>query len=780
MNAIPRPAGMGASIELPDFDFETYSEAGFHWDESRRKYTALPPVTSGKKKGLPTVGAAAYAMHPSTEVLSLQFDLKDGRGAELWVPDMPRPERLIEHHACGGLLEAWNAAFEYWIWTFVCVRRYGWPAVNPRQLRCAMAKARAFALPGKLEKAGEVLQLAVQKDAEGKRLLDKFSMPRNPTKADPRRRITPADDPADAVRLYGYNGTDIAAEAAVSRVVPDLDGLNLDYWFADQDINRRGVHVDEPSIRAATAIVEQAHERYNAELHALTSGAVDKASEIAKLTAWLHGRGVHLDSLDEESVSAALDRIGESIQDGTEHPDEIRDVWRALEIRQAIGSASVKKLFAMSDQLAPDGRLHDLFSYHAARTGRPTGNGPQPTNLPKAGPKVYRCGWGPDPITRKHVFLGAGCGKHYGGRLLACPRCATMHGPSKPDEWSPEAAEDALEVIATRSLDAVEYVFGDAMLTVAGCLRGLFDAAPGHDLIASDYSAIEAVVLAALAGVEWRLEVFRTHGKIYETAASKAFGVPLDEMLAYPKSHNGQHHPLRQKGKIGELAYGFQGWVGAAKAFDHPGTDDEIKSEILAWRAASPEIVDMWGGQRRDWTFENFGIEGAFVAAMQHRGQTFRPDLRSPNAAARGLEFTMHGDAVYVRLLSGRYLTYHRPRLEPSDRTPGTWSVSFEGWNTNPKNGPIGWVTMRTWGGRLVENIVQATAHDLQRFSILNQEAAGYPIVLHVYDENVAEVPEGWGSVEEFERLMMLVPNWATGWPVKAAGGWRGKRYRKA
>lgn len=740
--SIPRPAGLGASIELPDFDFETYSEAGFHWDEARGRYTALPPVTTSKKKGLSTVGAAVYAMHPSTEVLSLAYDLKDGIGPRVWVPGMPPPADLLAYLAAGGLIEAWNAGFEQWIWNQVCVRRYGFPPLDPRQLRCAMAKARAHALPGKLEEAGRVLNVAVQKDADGKRLLDKFSQPRNPTKKDPRHRIAPADEPQEFSRLVAYNVTDIAAEAAVSRVTPDLQGIDLEYWLADQDINRRGVHVDVELIRAATLVVQQAHERYNAELLQVTQGAVDKASELAKLIAWMHGRGVHVDTLDEDTL------------DGVLAWDLPPDVRRALEIRQAIGSASVKKLFAMSDRLAPTGRLHDLFSYHAARTGRPTGNGPQPTNLPKAGPNVHRC---------------AGCGQHFGGRLLACPHCGVLRGPGKAREWSPEAAEDAIAVIRTGSLDAVEYVFGDAMLTVAGCLRGAYDAAPGHDLIASDYSAIEAVVLAALAGVEWRLEVFRTHGKIYETAASRAFGVPLEELLEHPKKH-GQHHPLRQKGKIGELAYGYQGWIGAARAFDHPGTDDEIKSEILAWRAASPEIVDLWGGQLRDYRFENFGIEGAFVSAMQHRGRRF---------SCRGVSFVMHGDAVYCTLLSGRHLTYHRPRLEPSDRTPGTWSISFEGYNTNPKNGAVGWVRMRTWGGRLVENIVQATAHDLQRFSILNQEAAGYPIVLHVYDENVAEVPEGFGSVEEFERLMMLVPPWAEGWPVKAAGGWRGKRYRK-
>lgn len=753
---MPRPAGFGASVELPDCDFETRSPAGFHWDAARNKYTALPPATTGKKKGLPVVGAAVYAMHSDTDALSFTFDLKDSTGSELWIPGMPNPARAFEHVASGGLFEAWHASFEWYVWNYVMTRRYGWPAMPARQMRCAMAKARAFGLPGSLDLAGLVLGVDELKDEGGKKLLDKFSVPHTPTKKDPRHWHDVVDSPIEAAQLYAYNAQDIVAEAAVSAQVPDLEGLNLDYWFADQDINRRGVAIDAPLVRAATLIVQQAHGRYNAELPALTGGAVTKASEVERITGWLAGRGVHVDGLTEESVDAALQRDG--------LPLEAR---RVLEIRQAIGSASVKKLFAMSDRLAPTGRLHDLYAYHAARTGRPTGNGPQPMNLPKAGPSVFRC---------------AGCGRHFGGRLTACAWCGQVRGPSKPLEWSPEAAEDAIEIIATGSLDALEFVFGDAMLTIAGCLRGVFVAAPGHVFISSDFTAIEAVVLAALAGVEWRLDVFRTHGKIYETAAARAFGVSLEEMLVWPAANNGQHHPLRQKGKIGELAYGFQGWIPSARAFGHPGTDDEIKTEILAWRAASSEIPELWGGQSRDWKPELFGIEGAVIEAIQNRGETFRPRLKSPTAAASALEFTVRGDALYVRLLSGRYLTYHRPRLEPSDRRRGEWSISYEGYNTNAKNGATGWIRMRSWGGRFVENFVQAIAHDLHRFSKLNHESAGYPIVLHSYDETVSEVREDdkAKTVEDFERLMMILPTWAAGWPVKVAGGWRGGRYRKA
>ena len=145
----------------------------------------------------------------------------------------------------------------------------------------------------------------------------------------------------------------------------------------------------------------------------------------------------------------------------------------------------------------------------------------------------------------------------------------------------------------------------------------------------------------------------------------------------------------------------------------------------------------------------------------------------------RGITYTVRGDALYCQLLSGRYLTYHRPRLGDSTRRIGEKTISFEGWNTNPKYGPIGWVRMETYGAKLTENIVQATARDIQVYGLLALERAGYPIVLHVYDEDVAEVREGEGSIEEFERIMSTMPAWASGWPIKASGGWRGKRYRK-
>lgn len=1011
-------------MTLPTLDFETYSEAGFVWDAAAGKWAALPGAPQGKK-GLPVVGAAVYATHPSTEVLCLVYDLQDGLGPQFWTPDMSPPLPLIRHIQEGGLLEAWNSGFEHWIWNHVCVPKYGWPPLPQDQLRCAMAKARAHALPGSLASAGKVVGAIQQKDADGTRLLRKYSIPRDPTAKDARTRILPDTYDADGRALYSYCRQDVAAEIDVSVRCPEIEGEELQYWLCDQAINYRGVAIDMEGVENCIAIIDEAHAIGNARLYELTGGEVARASEVARLTAWLRGQGVHMDSLDEEHVTEAL------------KGDMTPAAHEALTIRAAIGSAAVKKTYAMRNQCAPDGRLHDLFSYHAARTGRCTGNGPQPTNLPNHGPEVKQCM----------------CRRHYGKALSSCPWCGGGYWIELV-EWNAGATENALEVISTRSLSALTYFFGEGLPIVSACLRGLFVAGPGKELICSDYSSIEAVVLAEIAGESWRREVFQTHGRIYEISAAKITGIPFDEAVRHPKrklgkvaelacfthdtqvltnrgymrivdvlttdtlwdgiewvSHEGvvskgergvitldgvgmtPSHPIsigrswreaselasnknildlaleigsenlpsnvlnsgtpgglkrfgraalaglstlwqclicgaeelpdvipaprkprreglsttgdtptyfqttntvggyltasllasggvlaqptrgsqttegaelasggektnghssptlsllkdgtlrtwswiertltggtnretcglsrndKTKGTEGQFRNfrsestnlkpvfdimnsgprnrftirtesghlivhnsGYQGWISGWKAFgaDEFLSDEEIKQAILAWRAASPAIVGLWGGQERNWKPERYGCEGMAINAIQYPGTP--QHVMRLDGSYSGVTFQAQDDVLYCRLPSGRCLTYHRPRLRESERRPGTLAMSYEGQNTNPKNGPVGWIRMDTWGGRLVENIVQATARDILRRATINLEAAGYPIVLHVYDEIVAEVPEGLGSVEQFEQIMGTMPEFAAGWPVRAKGGWRGRRYRK-
>jgi DNA polymerase len=302
----------------------------------------------------------------------------------------------------------------------------------------------------------------------------------------------------------------------------------------------------------------------------------------------------------------------------------------------------------------------------------------------------------------------------------------------------------------------------DVIADVSGCLRGLFVAAPGHDLLCSDFSAIEAVVLAELAGETWRQEVFRTHGKIYETSAALLTGKTL-EFYAQYKLENDTHHPDRKKGKVAELSSGYGGGLGAWKAFgaDAFMTDEEIQDAVRAWRAASPSITALW-----------WGLQDAALAAITNPGYCY---------SYRGLSFGVSADILYCQLPSGRRLTYHQPRIYQKTMPWGkqTTCITYMGWNSNYLNGPVGWMRLETYGPKLTENVVQAVSRDIMAHSMTQLDAAGYPIVLHVHDEIVAEVPQGWGSVGEFEQIMGRMPVWASGWPVRAAGGWRGRRYRK-
>lgn len=771
-------------VDTATMDFETKSAAGFYWNEAKQKWDG-PPGSAQNKKGLPVIGAPAYAAHPSTRVLTLSYYVP-GYGMSRWRPGLPLPQLLFDWLAGGGDVEAHNVMFERLIWTLVCVPHYGFPPLDPVRLHCSAATARVNALPGGLANLGDVLRLDVKKDADGKRLLDKFTMPRKPTKKDPRVFVTVEEEPDDAERLYGYCDRDVEAErgASAHRLMRPMTPAEREFWLVDQEINWRGIAIDRKGVRDCIVILDQALARYGEEFRALTGG-IDP-TQLQAASGWLSAQGVYMPSMDAETVAHMLRK-----------PDLPPMARRALEIRELIGSASVKKLYSLESRASPDNRVRDLIVHHGARTGRPTGEGPQPLNLPKAGPKLATCG---------------PCRKPYHPKHSSCPFCAAPAVPGAKTRWSVDMVDDVLDVMADHSLELVEWYFGDALLAISGCIRGLFIADEGNELIASDYSAIEAVVIAMLAGEQWRIDAFNSKTDIYLASAARITGGSVAAYEAYFREH-GENHPDRQNiGKVAELGLGFGGWIGAWRVFDDSDTftDEQVKELVLAWRAASPAIVELWGGQWRGspWNgyAERFGFEGAAVNAIQYPGTVFTHagiqfELRGFVAPRMEIQRDYSGNpyeafvggyagTMIVTLLSGRELTYHEPRLDPSTRewaSPGELSISYMTWNSNPKYGPLGWVRMSTFGGRLTENIVQAIAHDLLRFAILALRAAGFPTVLHVYDEIVSEIPKGApappGAIDArltlFERLMGSLPAWAAGWPVRASGGWIGRRFRK-
>lgn len=520
----------GYSTALPGVDFETFSEAGYVWRDDLFKYVS----SSGSKtsSGLGVCGVGVYAAHPSTDVVTLSYDLKDGRGVRRWDPNLPPPEDLIEHIRQGRPIQAWNSLFEYLIWNEVCHRRMGWPVMRLNQMHDAMAKARASSMPGKLAVASKVVGVEVKDTAKGNRVIKRYCLPRNPTKTDFRVRILPNDDGEKGQEIYEYCDQDVVAEGATALAFPDLSEYEREVWLFDQRVNIRGCHVDMVLVAACRKIIAAANTRYEAELPALTDSAVMRASEVANTIRWLASRSIHVDSLDEESVTATLKRIG----------DTDPAAKRVLEIRAMLASAGAKKVESLYQQTAADGQCRGMFMYHAAHTGRWASMGVQLHNMVSSGPSLYKC-----ESCQAHYYSAIG--------LDSCPSCGAADMWNSQREWDSESMHACIEVLNSGDLDLAELYFGDKVVhVIASCVRGMLTARPGYELLGSDYSAIEAVVLAVLAGEEWRIEVFRTHGKIYEMCAAKITGISFESMMEYKKT-NGSHHPHRKPfGKVPELA----------------------------------------------------------------------------------------------------------------------------------------------------------------------------------------------------------------------------------
>lgn len=735
-------------------DFETYSEAGMFFDGKRWR-----SVAGSQQGGLPAVGAAVYAEHPSAEVLIACYQFP-GQLVQTWVPGMSNPEDLLEHVRRGGLVHAFNSMFEWLLWDRVCRRLYAWPELRLENMRDTMAAVRAYGLPGKLANAASAMDMPQQKDKIGMSLIRRFSIPRSPTKKDLRLRNYMGHDHENAFLFYNYCAQDVRVESTLASAVPSLSEYELEVWKLDQKINERGVAVDVEAMQNCRRVVSAISERYTAELQHLTNGRIESAGQVGEIQSMLAEYGIKIPDMQADTITRVLDNKTHLVH---AHP------WakRVLEIRSMLASASVKKLGALERTLCADGRVRGLFMYYGAeRTGRWAGRGAQPQNFPRGDAEVTVC---------------RSCGTRQGLR----DPCIACGGAPEKAKWNFDFALEALKSFRDSDLDGAIARWGDVLSVVAGSLRSLFVAAPGHRFVCSDYSAIEAVVLAALAGEEWRLEVFRTHGKIYEMSASKITGMSLDEYLAY-KKRTGENHPDRQKiGKTAELASGYQGWVGAWKAFgaDKHMTDDEIECNVKRWREESPAIVDFWRG-----------LESAAINAVMSPGHFYR---------YRDIQYYCDGKVLRCYLPSGRPLVYHKPRVlqdwrvRISGSTAVMWASEMEswqsigyawpakmrmffwGWNSNPKYGAMGWVEQQTYGGRLTENVVQAASRDLLAHGMLHADRAGYNIVMHVHDEIVCEQPEGHGSVEELERLMGTLPTWAEGWPVFARGGWQGREFRK-
>ena len=529
-------------------------------------------------------------------------------------------------------------------------------------------------LPMSLDAAGEALNLPQQKLKEGKLLINYFCKPCRPTIANGgRTRNLPEHAPDKWERFKEYAKIDVVAMREIHKLLArfSVPDWERKVWALDARINERGVMVDRELAEAAIAVDEAFKEEHTAEMQQITH--LENPNSVAQLKDWLEGVGVNVDSLNKATVAD----LRSSVPDPTTR--------RVLELRQLLGKTSTKKYEAMTAAACDDARVRGLLQYYGAgRTGRWAGRLVQVQNLPQN--------------HLDHIGL-------------------------------------VRELVRQRDLETLEMLFDNVPDVLSQLIRTAFIAKPGHTFLVSDYAAIEARVIAYLAGEKWRMEVFANGGDIYCSSASQMFKVPVEK--------HGINGHLRQKGKIAELACGYGGGPGALKAFgaDKMGlTEEEMQDIVTQWRLASPTIPRLW----RD-------TENAARNALANPGRTYTLPC--------GVKYMRDADALRCRLPSGRVLSYWGARLDNDGK------ICFMGQNQTTRK----WEKMETWGGRLVENIVQAYARDCLAIAMLRLDEAGYQITFHVHDEIIAEAPEG-SRWEDMAEIMGRPIDWAPGLLLRGDG----------
>lgn len=674
-------------------------------------------------------GAERYAEDASTRVLCLAWAFDD-EPPEIWFPGAPDPVRLFEHIAAGGEVVAHNAAFELVIWRDVFIHHLMHaPPLRAEQCNDTMARARAVGLPGDLEGACAAMRLPVQKDMEGRRVMLRLSKPLPKRGADKNGPPTYDDDPEKLARLYDYCKTDVLAERLLHKTLPPLSAGERDMWLLDYKINQRGIALDVPAIRAAADLAASEVEKLSRTISALTKGAVNKTTQNKELTTWLNAQGVETPGVAKAQLADMLTQ------------EQTATVRAVLETRQEASKVSTSKLKAMLAGVCQDGRARGLLAYHGAQTGRWAGRRIQPQNMPRT-----------------------------------------------PDSFSFEDACEAIEIVRSRhrgAAAALRLSYGTPLDAISWSLRSLILAYPQREFFCADYANIEGRMLAWLAGETWKLDAFRAYDAgtgpdLYKVAYSRSFGVAIDDVTK----------EQRQVGKVQELALGYQGAVGAfismganygikpadiapvvkaavdartwdwaCKRYDDAENKFDLDCEAWAglrivvdgWRDAHPETVQLWAD-----------LEFAACNAVRRPGEIFQ-------AAGGKIKYRCVGNFLYCRLPSGRAIAYAYPRVEPETNKLTYWGI-----NSYTRK----WEMQRAYGGHLAENVTQGAAACVLRDGLRNVEDAGYPVVMHVHDEIVAERSVGEGSLEEFEKLMGTPGLWAHGLPV-AVDGWVGARYRK-
>ena len=647
---------------------------------------------------LKKAGLYRYVQSPAFEILLFAYSFD---GAPTQVIDMAQGEEIPMEviHALTDpqcLKHAYNAAFEWY-----CLSKYMGAQLPPAQWRDTMLHGLYAGYTAGLDATGRALGIPEdkQKLTTGKALIRYFCVPCKPTKANGgRTRNYPHHDPEKWELFKTYNGQDVVAEMEIERrlSVFSVPDFVQKQWETDLLINARGVAVDMDFCEGALELGETIRAQLTDE--AVQLSGLQNPNSVKQLARWLSAEtGDDITTLRKETIKELLGR------DNADH------VQRMLEIRQELGKTSTKKYDAIEAAVCDDGRVRGLLQFYGAnRTGRWAGRLVQVQNLPR----TYT-----------------------------------------------EPLEFARELVKGRKLDALRTVYGSPNDTLSQLIRTAFVAAPGNVLIDADFSAIEARVISWLADEEWRLEVFRTHGKIYEASASQMFGVPLERI----KKGNPEYS-LRQRGKVAELALGYQGGVPAMRQMDTGKLladlpDEEIKDIVDKWRNTNPKIRNLW-----------YSFNDAAIRVIQNGGS-----LRVRCCTfARECDCIRGTTCMTVSLPSGRKLYYVEPAV--GENRWGGPSITYMGVNDKNK-----WGRIETYGGKLVENVVQAIARDCLAQAIEHLEAAGLPVVFHIHDEVVidtAAFDTNDAMLDKVVKIMSTPIPWAEGLPL-GADGWVGAFFKK-
>ena len=611
-------------------------------------------------------------------------------------------------------LHAHNSAFERYIWQYVATPRYGWPSVPFEIWHCTLASAAYRAMPLGLGPLGEALNIEHLKDMSGRAALKKIMKP-------DRKGHRPTYDEAmiDYETTYLYCDRDVLAESEAHAFLGNLPSAERRLWLLDQRTNDRGIRVDRELCEAAVAIQAEYKAQLNLEIFDLTDCEITKATQRERIREWVGRNSGHL------PAAMGADYLEEWLPNVDLDP-EIRRVIECY--RESNRTSASKYATALVCTTPEDPRARGLLQYHGATTGRWAGRLIQPQNFPRP----------------------------------------TLHLDM----------EEMVAAIKRRDMDELrEMGKGNPIAVLADATRGILTAEPGHELIGGDYSSIESVLTAAIAGEQWKLDLFARGDCAYCAFASKVNGFEVQKSIAKDKTHPDHilHAGARQdQGKPGELAFGFGGGVGAWYKFDHSGkyVDNDIEKFRDAWRELHPNTKRLWEG-----------VDRASRAAITNPGKKYT--YKGPGCDV-GVTYLRKGRYLLCQLPSGRLLHYYRPslKLAPMPWTDVNGDPVFREcvhyWAMKDiGNGKKIWAEVRSWFGTLVENIVQATARDLLAPAMLRLEAAGYPVVLTVHDEIVCEVPRGFGSDEEFAHLMTIKPDWAEGWPIMVGEPDRMQHFQK-